>query len=210
MIRILSPRIISRRLRPSAVTPMATTRRRSSSWEEALGDDEVSEGLRQWAVREWDETEEPYVDLFSHPLTKECSDWLKAQPNPSHHLANAYFGSPRFAPERMLLTLLPRFSNHATLPTRFEKGDNVLAWTVKHQTPLQVICEWGNESFGRGGTMVAFDPERRRVLHGNCMEAWASRSLGFRALTGFHVYYAKFLLGGMAGKLEQEAAESPK
>eukprot|EP00587_Corethron_hystrix_P012258 CAMPEP_0113329836 /NCGR_PEP_ID=MMETSP0010_2-20120614/21187_1 /TAXON_ID=216773 ORGANISM="Corethron hystrix, Strain 308" /NCGR_SAMPLE_ID=MMETSP0010_2 /ASSEMBLY_ACC=CAM_ASM_000155 /LENGTH=184 /DNA_ID=CAMNT_0000192101 /DNA_START=57 /DNA_END=607 /DNA_ORIENTATION=+ /assembly_acc=CAM_ASM_000155 len=160
----------------------------------ALAGGFTKEGLQRYARRHWKEEDgEPYADLFSQNLSAECSEWLADHGDPSGALAKAYFGSPRFVPERRLLRL---FFDDAELPA-FGEDDAFLAWTVTSKTPHEIICSWEFRNC-KGLTTMAVDTRSRKVFHGNCIDTRTSNLNGFGSLIPLHSWYAKLLLDGMA------------
>merc|ERR1712115_529580 len=64
------------------------------------------ESLQNWAIHNFGDEGEPYTDLFSERISKECVEYLNNQQHPSSELMKCYFGSYHFLPERILLTTL--------------------------------------------------------------------------------------------------------
>lgn len=159
-----------------------------------------------------DETNQPYVDLFSKRISNECNDHLKSQANPSDTLARAFFGSKHFMPERMILTPIHLLSGESStsIPSSFQLKDRFLQWTAVSKTPLEVILSWQVSSV-RGVTMLAFDPALHKVYHGNCInikEEALDRPLAANGIR-LHKLYAQFLLDGMVGELPTSTKTAP-
>ena len=169
----------------------------------ALAGGFTREGLEQYAKRFWNEENDLQTNLFSQKLSFGCSQWLDSHHDTSGELAQAYFGSQRFLPERLLMS--PFFLNQANLP-EFKENDRFLAWEVTNKAPLEVICscEFGEV---KGLTMMAFDPRLQRLYHGNSVsvDSQTSQTKAFSLMNQFRIHYAKFLLDGMANALEQLA-----
>jgi len=202
----------------------------------ALGGGFTQEGLEEYAKQLWNVQKEKQddeqnnnnvgypttiTDLSSQRISIECTQWLDSHDDASSKLANAYFGSLRFLPERLLMTPLFYFSNrHQTteqrqqqqqvlnLPNKFQLNHEFLAWRVVAKTPLEIICSWEFGSY-KGLTMMAFDPRLQKVYHGNSMylNSQVLQTKGFALLNQFHLFYAKFLLVGMANKLEKDTVK---
>lgn len=150
-----------------------------------------------------DETNQPYVDLFSKRISDECSDYLKSQASPSDTLARAFFGSMHFMPERMILTPTRLLSGESfSVPSSFQMNDRYLQWTVKSKSPLEIILSWQFSNV-KGVTMLAYDPALQKAYHGNCInipEEAFNRPLAAQGKQ-FHRAYAQFLLDGMVKEL---------
>ena len=179
----------------------------------SLGGGFTKQGLQQFGKRTWEQKNEtkilddPYADLFHIKISVPCSAWLDSHNDPSAELGRAYFGSPRFYPERMLLWLLsPFLFDTMHLPQEFRKGDSFLVWEVASKSPLELICSWNLGNI-KGLTMVAFDPKLRRLYHGNCIDSVTSESSVFKTSVPLHSLYAKYLLGGMKNMLENKVNE---
>ena len=154
-----------------------------------------------------DQTNWPYVDLYSARISDECCDYLKAQANPSDTLARAYFGSKHFYPERMILIPIQLLSGDMTtsIPSTFLVKDRFLQWTVVSKTPFELILLWKFSSV-KGLTTMAFDPSVGKVYHGNSIslgEETLKRPL-VAAGVSFHKLYAQFLLKGMVKDLQSK------
>mmetsp|Transcript_10096 Transcript_10096/g.15655 ORF Transcript_10096/g.15655 Transcript_10096/m.15655 type:complete len:223 (-) Transcript_10096:8-676(-) len=151
-----------------------------------------------------DDTNQPYVDLFSKSISDECSDYLKSQASPSDVLARAFFGSKHFMPERMILTPIHLLSDESStsIPSSFQVKDRFLQWTVVCKSPLELILSW-QVSNVKGVTMLAFDPALRKAYHGNCINITEKALDRPLAATGLqlHKQYAHFLLDGMVKHL---------
>ena len=164
------------------------------------------EGLEFYAKRLWKEEEQDIeTDLFSHNLSVECSQWLDSHNDASGELAKAYFGSIRFLPERILM--IPFFINKTNLPETFSEKERFLAWEVKRKDPLEIICSW---ELGRikGLTMMAFDPQIKRLYQGNSIafdRKISKQTHVFSLILNFHAFYANYLLVGMAKVLEKKS-----
>lgn len=151
-----------------------------------------------------DETNQPYVDLFSKRISDECSDHLKSQESPSDSLARAFFGSKHFMPERIILTPIHLLSGESStsIPSSFQLKDRFLQWTVVSKSPLELIFSWQVTNV-KGVTMLAFDPALQKVYHGNCINIKEEAldkplaAIGIR----LHKVYAEFLLAGMVSEL---------
>lgn len=169
------------------------------------------EALQQWANQQWknksfnnNDENEHYVDLFSHKLTMECTNYLNNHDqHPSNQLAQCFFGSYRFLPERLLLS--PFYKTYS-LPSTFRINEQYLAWRVQVQSPLEIICSWQINTNIKGCTMIAYDPVLRKVYHGNCIHSSATQNGLFRSVVEpVHVKYAQFLLVGMVQEIENMA-----
>ena len=161
------------------------------------------EALSQWAQYTWNDTKEPYVDLFSAKISLECTEYLKHQSNPSSDLTKCFFGSNRFLPERCMLTLI--FRENYALPDVFSTDSKFLAWSAAVNTPLETICTWELRQTVIGCTMIGFDPQLRRVYHGNCIHSSFADNDWFKASLPFHNNYAQFLLNGMVNQIEAQS-----
>ncbi len=148
-----------------------------------------------------------YTDLFSHKISPECSGWLDSHEDPSGALGKAFFGSPRFIPERIVMS--PLFYKHTRLLDSFKEQERFLAWKVISKSPLELICEWNLGNMTKGLTMLAFDPPLRRIYHGNCVDRLTSQNKIFEAFIPLHDQYANYLLRGMGDALEKEAQKQP-
>lgn len=185
-----------------------------SSSKGALSGGFTREGLEEYARELW-KTTETVTDLSSQKLSMECTKWLDSHDDASCEIAQSYFGSYRFLPERLLISPLFFLSKQGTellhLPNDFKVNDEFLAWKVVVKTPLETILLWENGKY-KGLTMMAYDPRLQRLYHGNSMSVdnQTLQSRGFALLNQFHLSYAKFLLAGMANQLEQNAAKSLK
>ncbi len=172
-------------------------------------------GLQRYAEQLWNEDHEDnniISDLSSQKLSLGCCQWLDTHDDTSGELAKAYFGSPRFLPERILLSplFLMDQTSSINLP-QFKEHDGFLAWKVCSKSPLEIICSWENSiAKSKGLTMMAFDPKLQRLYHGNSLfmerETMHAYPKTFSLLNDFHIWYAKFLLAGMANELEHRAS----
>mmetsp|Transcript_13823 Transcript_13823/g.16709 ORF Transcript_13823/g.16709 Transcript_13823/m.16709 type:complete len:222 (+) Transcript_13823:14-679(+) len=144
--------------------------------------------------------DEVFADMFSHRVSPTCATWLDGRPHPSSEMARAYFGSSRFAPEHVIMR--PFFSQHSSLPPKFEINTKFMVWDTKVVSPYELICTWRMPSSSiHGCTMVGFDPMSRKVYHGNCLSTeWISSA---RFLLPLHEKYAQFLMHGMVNHLEK-------
>ena len=163
----------------------------------------TKEALSQWAQHTWKDSKEPYVDLYSEKISPECTEYLKHQSNPSSDLTKCFFGSNRFLPERCMLTLI--FRENYILPDVFNTDSKFLAWNVAAHTPLETICTWELRQTVKGCTMIGFDPQLRRIYHGNCIHSSFADNDMFRAMLPLHNNYAKFLLNGMVNQIEDQS-----
>mmetsp|Transcript_1918 Transcript_1918/g.2336 ORF Transcript_1918/g.2336 Transcript_1918/m.2336 type:complete len:198 (+) Transcript_1918:59-652(+) len=157
------------------------------------------EALQQWSMQEWNDKHSPYSDLLSQKVSTASIDYLNEHPHPSSELAKFFFKSVPFAPERIILT--PFRYQHSALPNIFTEGTKYLFWTVRVHTPLEIILRWQLNGID-GCTMIAYDPQIKRVYHGNSIHSSVTKNNVFRALTPLHVQYAKLLLSGMVQELE--------
>ena len=158
---------------------------------------------------EVDEDELPYADMFNQQISSDANEWLKSHPSPSVVLAQSFFASAAFAPERTILSLATSGPGKALPDTSisFNVGESHLLWTVAVKSPLEIILTWELESLGltKGATQLAFDPSLRRVYQGNALNqvpAWAE------SLIPLHERYAKYLLQGMVDEIESAAIKS--
>ena len=156
---------------------------------------------------EVDEDELPYADMFNQQISSDANEWLKSHPSPSVVLAQSFFASAAFAPERTILSLATSGPGKALSDISFNVGESHLLWTVAVKSPLEIILTWELESLGlaKGATQLAFDPSLRRVYQGNALNqvpAWAE------SLIPLHERYAKYLLQGMVDEIESAAIKS--
>lgn len=169
----------------------------------ALAGGFTSEALKQWAIRQWGDQNEPYVDLFSHRVPNECIVYLNNQKHPSGELVKCFFGSNQFALERTLLS--PFFFKSLKTPEVFSINEQYLAWTVAVETPLEIICTWELNETVKGCTMIAYDPQLRKIFNGNCIHSTVTENGIFKAMVPLHTKYAQFLLSGMVQEIERKA-----
>ena len=162
------------------------------------------EALSQWAVNHWCDEGEPYVDLFHKKVPQHCIEYLNSQTYPSSELTKCFFGSNKFVPERILLTQSQLFKEYTDVPTVFSIDTKYLAWTVASESPLEIICTWEFSEM-KGCTMIAYDPQLRRVYNGHGIHSSATKSSLFQALVPFHRNYADLLFSGMVEEIERKS-----
>jgi hypothetical protein len=189
---------------------MQSRRLLATSGRGALAGGFTKDNLTQWAEREWGLKDSSigghYVDLLKHKVSPQCAAMLETHPHPSSALANAFFQSAPFTPERIIVTTLG-ITKTNNLPTVFRPGDSYLFWTAKDVTPHEIILRWKLGS-SQGFTMVALDPRARFVYFGSGIE-YADLHQGFlfrKIMTPFHMFYSNLLIKGMVAKLEEQPA----
>lgn len=87
-------------------------------------------------------------------------------------------------------------------------NDQYLAWKVRSHSPLEIICSWKITNTIKGFTMIAYDPQLRKVYHGNCIHVSdeVKNSGLFRyVMIHLHVKYASLLLQGMVEEIEKKS-----
>lgn len=97
---------------------------------------------------EVDEDELPYADMFNQQISSDANEWLKSHPSPSVVLAQSFFASAAFAPERTILSLATSGPGKALPDISFNVGESHLLWTVAVKSPLEIILTWELESLG--------------------------------------------------------------
>ena len=183
------------------------------------------ESLQQWSIQTWKEEDnnktndslqidDPYVDLFSQSISTNSIEYLNnSKVFPSNQLLSCFFTSKYFLPERIILT--PFLYNDTTVrttgsneTTEFKMNDQYLAWKVKSHSPLEIICSWKITNTIKGFTMIAYDPQLRKVYHGNCMHVLDEvkiSGLFLHVIIPLHVRYARLLLHGMVEEIEKKS-----
>mmetsp|Transcript_16421 Transcript_16421/g.21786 ORF Transcript_16421/g.21786 Transcript_16421/m.21786 type:complete len:277 (+) Transcript_16421:29-859(+) len=180
------------------------------------------EHLQQWAAHHWSdngantngrrrrheiikEEDLPYADLYSHTVTTECAKWLQYSClDSSNELAQAFFGSKYFLPERLLLTSICKCVNNKNrllsssyspsmtlettmktaeivtiLPNPLGLNDSFLFWKVVEKSKLELTLTWEIENVLKGCTMLSCDPKNRKVYVGSCMDQFKNSSSFF-------------------------------
>lgn len=137
---------------------------------------------------------------------------LAARPAFAHYVEAFYVGAA-FRPERWVLAAIGKGANDADA-RRLARGEaeTFAAWSVEARAPEQLLlCDFLSRT--RSWLMLAPIDGGARLYFGTAIvpvgvDSRAGRlGFPFNALLGFHKLYARALLGGARGRLNERAAQ---
>ncbi|KAF0682555.1 Aste57867_25353 [Aphanomyces stellatus] len=134
-----------------------------------------------------------HVDVFEVSLD---------QPTSVTDVARAFFQSPVFQVERMVLNLAGAYvtTDAAIDSLPFAVGDSVVMFKVVDTTPNELLFKYSDKV--NGHSWLAVSDDGRRLRFGSTIQ---NASLAVRLFTPIHLIYAQVVLASAKYELEKQA-----
>ena len=141
----------------------------------------------------------------------DCYSVKVARPVSLSEFLEAFYTTPLFKLERLLLSIKPDFSSTDAQAGELAQGkrERFAAWSVEAREPNQVMLAAGRtRSWLMVGAPTSTSGEAEVLFFGSAVVPRRRGGLGwqFTALLGFHKLYSRLLLGAAARNLASRGA----